>query len=249
MSDILKFTPNKNSNMLWRYFAPLIQNKFGTAGLVAGLYLRSGCDSYTGYMNYIVEDPLKIDMKTFVHDKKGYGIGKWKNWSRKQSLYNFCRKAGTPIYDIASQADFVMDEFSGTTYGPVLKELSDAVSVKEAAYLVYDRYLDIKKRDDEKREICAEIAMDIYLLYGEPIELKTPVKYVQSIKSRICVRGRKGNKFQLIRKILGYLKPGELYRFVTVSDDGKEYALYFNDEIGYVNSEKTHIVTKMEAIK
>jgi len=247
MGDYLKFTPSKNTNMIWRYFAPLIKNKFGTAGLVAGLYLRSGCDPYTGYENYISED--RPELKEFAHDKKGFGIGKWKNWIRKQSLYNFCRKAGRPVFDIATQVDFVMDEFSGTTYGPVLKELTDATSVKEAAYLVYDKYLDIKKKADEKREICAELALDIYKLYGEPAELKVPVKYVVSNKGRVRVRGQKKKKLPFIRKVLGYLKPEELYRFIMVTDDGKEYAVYFRDEFGYVSAEKTHVVTRMEAVK
>ena len=142
-----------------------------------------------------------------------------------------------------------MDEFSGTTYGPVLKELTDATSVKEAAYLVYDKYLDIKKHDDEKREICAELALDIYHLYGEPNELKVPIKYVVSNKGRVRVKGQKGKRLSFVRKTLGYLKPEELYRFVMVTDDGKEYAIYFNDEFGYVSAEKTHVVTRLEAVK
>lgn len=247
MGDCMKFVATKNTNMLWRYFESLIKNNFGTAGLIAGLYLRSGCDPYFGYEKYVGDDPL--DMKTFVHDKKGFGIGKWKNWTRKQSLYNFCRKAETQIYDMATQADFIMDEFSGTTYGPVLRELSDATSVKEAAYLVYDKYLDIKKHDDEKREICAELALDIYLLYGAPNELKVPVKYVKSNGKRVRVKGPKGKAVPFIRKTLGYLKPDEMYRFIMVSDDGSEYALYFNDNFGYVSSEKTNVVTRMEAVK
>lgn len=247
MGDYLKFTPSKNTNMLWRHFAPIIQNNFGTAALIAGLYLRSGCDPYTGYENYIGSD--EIEVLSFANDKKGFGIGKWKNWVRKQSLFNFCKKAETAVYDISSQADFILDEFSGTTYGPVWNELLDAASVKEAAYQVYDRYLDIRKHDDEKREICAELAMDIYHLYGEPNELKVPVKYVQTNNRRVLVKGQKRKKLPFVRRILGYLNPEELYRFVMVSDDGKEYALYFNDEFGYVNSEKVHIVTRMEAVK
>lgn len=247
MSSRYKFTASKNTNMAWKFFAPIIGNNLGTAGLIAGLYLRSECDPYTGYVEYLGNDP--VDMKTFVHDKKGFGMGKWKSWVRKQSLYNFCSKSGEHLYDINAQASFIMDEFSGTTYGPVLRELMDATSVKEAAYIVYDKYLDMRKHDDEEREICAEMALDIYLLYGEPIELKVPVKYVKSNGKRVRVKGQKGKKLPFVRKTLGYLKPDELYRFAMVSDDGSEYALYFKDEFGYVNSEKTHIVTKMEAVK
>ena len=247
MGDYLTFTPTKNTNTLWRYFAPLIKNNFGTAGLIAGLYLRSGCDPYTGYENYISED--SPELKDFAYDKKGFGLGKWKNWTRKQSLYNFCKRAEKPVFDIATQADFILDEFTGTTYGPVWNGLVDATSVKEAAYLVYDGYLDIKRHNDEKREICAGLAMDIYSIYGEPNELRIPVKYVQTTRNRVRVKGQKSKILPFVRKILGYLKPEELYRFIMVTDDGKEYAIYFNNEFGYVNSEKTNIVTKMEAVK
>ena len=142
-----------------------------------------------------------------------------------------------------------MDEFSGTTYGPVLRGLMYATSVKEAAYLVYDKYLDIRKHDDEKREICAELALDIYAPYGIQLELKAPVKYVKTNGKRVRVKGRKGKTIPFIRKTLGYLRPEEIYRFITMSEDGNEYAVYFGDDVGYVNSEKTHIVTKMEALK
>ena len=254
MGDYLKFTRSKNTDMLWKYFAPIIGNNFGTAGLMAGLYLRSGCDPYTGYENYMwggIDHSAdgKIELKDFAYDRKGFGIGKWKDWTRKQSLHNFCRVAGTPIYDIATQADFVMDEFSGTTYGPVLQELMDATSVAEAAYLVYDRFMDIKKRSDDRREICAELALEIYATYGVPNELMVPVKYVTTDRPNVLVRGQKAKKFPFLRKWIGYLTQGESYRFISVSDDGKEYALYFNDEFGYVKASKVTIVTRMEAIK
>ncbi len=247
MGDYCKFTATKNTNMAWKYFEPIIGNAFGTAGLIAGLYLRSECDPYYGYNNYIGEDV--VEREAFAHDKKGFGMGKWKNWIRKQSLYNFCSKSGEHLYDINAQVSFIMDEFSGTTYGPVLRELMDATSVKEAAYLVYDKYLDIRKHDDEKREICAELALDIYATYGMPNELKTPVKYVKTNGKRVRVKGPKGKTIPFIRKTLGYLRPEEIYRFITVSDDGNEYTVYFGDDVGYVNSEKTHIVTRMEAVK
>lgn len=245
MGDFYKYNSSKNTDILWNFFAPIIGNNFGTAGLIAGLYLRSGCDPYTGYENYMGDDPLEL--KTFAHDKKGFGIGKWKNWIRKQSYYNICKRDGRVIYDIQAQMEFVMDEFSGTTYGPVLRELMDATSVKEAAYQVYDKYLDIKKHSDDKREICAEIAMDIYNTYGTPKELMVPVKYVISDKNGVRVKGQK-KKFPLIRGTLGYLAPDEEYRFISVSDDGKEYALYYKDEFGYVDASKVHIVTRMEAM-
>lgn len=248
MGDYLKFTRSKSTDMLWKFFAPIIGNNFGTAGLMAGLYLRSGCDPYTGYENYM--DRIEhMEFRDFALDRKGFGIGKWKDWTRKLSLFNFCRVAGTPIYDIATQADFVMDEFSGTTYGPVLQELMDATSVAEAAYLVYDRFMDIKKRSDDKREICAELALEIYATYGTPKELMVPVKYVTTDRPNVLVRGQKGKKFPFLRKWLGYLNPGEIYRFISVSDDGKEYALYFKDEFGYAKANKVTIVTRMEAIK
>ena len=246
MGNFYTFVPSKNTNILWRYFEPIITNPFGTAALIAGLYLKSECDPYTGYENYIGYDNLEF--KDFAYDKKGFGIGKWKNWTRKLSLYNFCKKAGVPIYDISKQAEFVMDEFSGTTYGPILKELKEATSVPEAAYLVYDKYLDITNHDDDKRETCATLAMAIYDLYGRPTELKVPVKYVFTDRKGVRVKGQKGKIIPFVRKTLGYLEPDKEYRFISVSEDGEEYALYFGDDFGYVNANKTCVITRMEAL-
>ena len=247
MGDYYSFEQNANTDRAWKYFAPIIGNNFGTAALMAGLYLRSGMDPYTGCEKYGY--PSKPELKDFAYDRVGFGIGKWKNWIRKQSLHNFCRVGEESIYDINAQMQFVMDEFSGTTRGPVLRELMDATSVKEAAYLVYDKYLDIKKRSFEKRDICAELAMDIYDTYGTPDVLKIPVKYVKTEKSGVRVKAQKGKKIPLLRKALGYLVPGELYRFISVSDDGREYAVYYNDEFGYVKADKVQIVTRMEVVK
>ena len=247
MGDYYSFSPTKNTNALWRYFMPVIGNAFGTAGLIAGLYLRSGCDPYTGYENYIGEDTLALNK--FAHDRRGFGIGKWKNWTRKQSLYNFCKKAGTAIYELSTQADFVMDEFSGTTYGPVLKELKEVTSVREAAYLVYDKYLDIKKKNDDKRETCATIAMDVLKTYGEENKLMVPVKYVKADKKGVVVRGKRGKIIPFVRQRMGTMNPEALYQYVTLSDTGNEYAIYFKDAIGYVNTNKVQVVIKLEAIK
>ena len=141
-----------------------------------------------------------------------------------------------------------MDEFSGTTYGPILKELKEATSVPEAAYLVYDKYLDITNHDDDKRETCATLAMAIYDLYGRPTELKVPVKYVFTDRKGVRVKGQKGKIIPFVRKTLGYLEPDKEYRFISVSEDGEEYALYFGDDFGYVNANKTCVITRMEAL-
>ena len=247
MGDYYSFEQNANTDRAWKYFAPIIKNNFGTAALIAGLYLRSGMDPYTGCEKYGY--PNKPELKDFAYDRVGFGIGKWKNWIRKQSLHNFCRVGEESIYDINAQMQFVMDEFSGTTYGPVLKELMDATSVKEAAYLVYNKYIDIKKRSFEKRDICAELAMDIYSIYGGETELRVPVKYVVANRRGVRVCGQKGKVVPFLRRTLGYLDQEQLYRFISVSDDGKEYAVYFGDEFGYVKSDRTHIVTRMEVVR
>ena len=244
MSDNYSFEENMNTDRAWKYFAPIIKNNFGTAALMAGLYLRSAMDPYTGCEKYGY--PNTPELKDFAHDRVGFGIGKWKDWTRKQSLHNFCRVGGESIYDINAQMQFVMDEFSGTTYGPVLKELMEATSIKEAAYLVYDKYLDVKKHSDEKRVICAELAVDIYDNYGKPAAIKIPVKYVKCNGKRVRVKAKKR---AFIRKTLGYLEPEEIYRFISASDDGREYSVYFNDSFGYVNADKVEVVTRMEVVE
>ncbi len=233
---------NDNVMTAVRYFGPKIENPFGVAALVGGLYFISGCDATFG--------TVENDRKKFAMNGEPFGIGEWTEWTRKWSLYNFARLKGSALTDISMQLDFIMDEFIGTTYGPVLDALREAVSVREAAYLVYDRYLDIpdEVRTKENRETCANVAMEVYNEYFLPKKMHVPVKYVKTDKKLVRVKGAKKGKFPFLRKTLGYLKPMELYRFISFSDDGAEYALVFDGEMGYVDSEKVYILTRMEAV-
>lgn len=245
MGDHYKFKSYKNTDAAWRYFEPIIENDIGTSALIAGLYLRSGLDPFKGYENYTGVEPLEL--KDFAYDRKGFGIGKWKNWARKQSLYNYTKKAGVTIYDLHSQMAYVMDELSGITYGPVMQGLKDATDLKEAAYMVYDRYLDIKKPNDEARIICGEIAEDIFKAYALDSKTIVPVKYVKAEARKVRVNDqRSGGVFSFLRKKIGYLAPERLYPYVGITDNAREYIIQYNDQTGFVKAHKVQIVTRFE---
>ena len=249
-SNMYEFRVNKNVEKAWNYFQPLIGNVFGTAALVGALYFRSGMDSYYGWGKYGAYPSMEDESfrKTFIHDKNGFGIVRWTNWIRKQSLFNFCKAAGKYLYDINIQLDFTIDELDSISYGPVLNALKEAASVREAAYAVYDNYLDMKKQKEGQRDICADIAMKVYEYFVTPKKLMVPVKYVKAAGPWVRVKGQKRRKFPFIRKTLGYLDGNEYYRFISASDDCKEYSIYFDEGFGFVDASKVQISIRMEEI-
>lgn len=242
-----------NDNVLKaiRFFGPKIENPFGISALVGGLCFATECNNIFGVMANSkggnIDESTRED---FGLNRIEFGIVGWREWTRKWSLYNFCKKRGTSLCDLDSQLEFVMDEFGGITFEPVIKGLRNAKSIPDTAYLVYDKYLDIPKaeRTEEMRDKCAKRAMDIYKEYFHSDELHVPVKYVKTDKKNVRVKAYKKTKFPFIRKTLGYLKPNELYRFISLSEYEEEYIIYFNDSIGCVNENKINIVTRMEVL-
>lgn len=68
----------------------------------------------------------------FVHDSAGFGIAQWTFWSRKQGLFEFCRKAGKSIGDGMTQAEYLYKELS-ENYKAVLTVLKTAASIRAAS--------------------------------------------------------------------------------------------------------------------
>ncbi len=43
----------------------------------------------------------------FIKDKAGYGLAQWTYWSRKENLFDFCKRKNKSIGDINAQLDFL----------------------------------------------------------------------------------------------------------------------------------------------
>ena len=61
----------------------------------------------------------------FVHDSVGFGLEQWTYYSRKQELYNKCKKGRGDIGNLNCQVDFLLDELKGTKLSNYLKTVTD----------------------------------------------------------------------------------------------------------------------------
>lgn len=249
--EFITFTPDSNTNNAWGYLNAKIGNKYAAAGLMAAMYVVSNCDPYFGwtkYRGYLSTDETCF-MKDFVHDKKPFGIGGWRTWTRKQGLFNYARRMGKPIHDIDLQLFFVMDEFSGMAYRETLDKLRGVENAVDAFTISLKEYMDIpKKTAVEMANHYQKVVEDILEHYDKPRVFKAPKQYVKTEFVGVSVKGQKTKKFQLFRKKLGIMEQNELYPFLIVSDGGDEYVIHYNGRIGYVKTDKTYVVTRMEEV-
>ena len=249
--EFINFRADANTNNAWGYFNAKLGNKYAAAGLIAAFYVVSECSPYLGWNNY--KGYLSTDetcfMKDFVHDKKPFGLAGWNKWYRKQGLFNMARSAGKKIYDLDMQLSFVMDEFSGLTYGPVLEKLKKSENVSDAFTTVMTEYMDIsKKLAKEMASHYQKVAEDVLEHYDKPRVFKVPKQYLTTEFEKVVVKSERRKKFPFIRKKLGYLRKNEIYPYIAENVQGTEYAIHYGDTIGYVKVNKSYIVTRLEIV-
>ena len=242
------FTPTLQTNVAWDYFYEKINNPFGTAALVGGLYFVSGCDPDFGCKQIGKVEGKEDTRKNFIFNKKQFGIGGWRHWIRNQSLWNYSGKSAGILTDLDIQMDFVMDEFSGTTYGQILEDLTKSNSVLEAADIIFHKYLDLTKEQKEESTKAMYIAQEVYSVYAAPKAcIKNPVKYVKSDIDGITVwKDIPRGLLKVFSTRLGKMDVGKMYAFVESSEDGKWFRIRYDDQFGYVDADKTYIVIRME---
>ncbi len=245
------FTPTLQTNVAWDYFYEKIGNPYGTAALVGGLYFLSGMDpEFSGKLIGKYNKTKEDVRKEFIFNKKPFGIGGWKHWIRKQSLWNYAGKSVTMLGDLDVQLDFIMDEFSGTTYGPILDYLKKAKNVSEAVDIIFHEYLDLTKKQKEESDKVVNIAEEVYSVYAaSKVSIKNPVKYIKTDCNGITVwKDIPRGLFKAFATKLGKIDTEEMYAFVESSEDGKWFRIRYNDQFGYVDADKTYIVIRMEEV-
>lgn len=242
------FTPTLQTNVAWDYFYEKIDNPFGTAALVGGLYFVSGCDPDFGCKQIGKVEGKEDTRKNFIFNKKQFGIGGWRHWIRKQSLWNYSGKSAGMLTNLDIQVYFVMDEFSGTTYGTTLYSLKHAEDIKEAVSFVLNGYLDLTKKQKEESSILTTIAEEVYSVYAAPKAcIKNPVKYIKTDEAGVTIwKDIPHGLFKLFATRIGKMDVGEMYAFVESSEDGKWFRIRYDDQFGYVDADKTYIVIRME---
>lgn len=71
-------------------------------------------------------------LSTFIHDAYGYGLCQWTFYSRKQGLYDMCKRFNVSISDEETQLQFLMKELK-TQYVSCYNKLLVATSVQAAS--------------------------------------------------------------------------------------------------------------------
>lgn len=131
-----------NEAAIWKYLKSQGLTDAGVAGLMGNIYAESGLNpknlqnSYEKKLGYTDETyTVAVDNGTytnFVRDSAGYGLCQWTYWTRKQTLYAFCKATGASIGDLDAQLRFLMKELT-ESFKSVLGVLMATTSVREAS--------------------------------------------------------------------------------------------------------------------
>ena len=168
-----------NEKIIWHFLQTRGFNDYAIAGIMGNMKAESGLRSNNLQSTYekafnLTDDEYteKVDKNTytnFVHDSAGYGLCQWTYWSRKASLYNWCKTNKCSIGDIYMQLGFFYSELVGT-YAKLHKELLNAKSVREASDLVLLKYEKPKDQSEKVRVKRAEYGQKFYDKYSSKSE-------------------------------------------------------------------------------
>ena len=111
-----------NSSTIWNILRPHF-SRAGTAAIMGNLEAESNLKSViyqnsykdsVGLTDQQYVDKVNSDAypeNKFVHDQVGFGLAQWTYYSRKQGLYNTCKKNSPHnIGDLHCQANYVVTE-------------------------------------------------------------------------------------------------------------------------------------------
>lgn len=159
----MALTGKTNEEKIWNYLKGKGLTDYGVAGLMGNIFAESGFiptnlqNSYEKSLGFTdATYTAAVDSGSygnFVRDSAGYGLCQWTYWSRKQALYDFCKKAGTSIGDLEMQLDFLIRELS-ESYKSVFATLKAAGSVRAASdsvLLNFERPADQSETAKQKR--------------------------------------------------------------------------------------------------
>lgn len=106
---------------LYSFFTKAGMTHAGTLGLLGNLQAESGCESCRLQGDFDMSrsrskayaakvDSGEMSVHIFARDAQGWGLAQFTYWSRKESLYYYCRGRGASIADETSQAAFIVKE-------------------------------------------------------------------------------------------------------------------------------------------
>ena len=126
----------ENMKKVYKYLIDHGYTKEGAAGLIGNLKAESGVrpdileKSKQSKLGMNSEEYIRRvndgSYTNFVHDKAGFGLAQWTYYSRKQGLYNTCKKNSPHnIGDLHCQANYVVTELrteNGKLYNALTKD-------------------------------------------------------------------------------------------------------------------------------
>lgn len=162
-SGSLQYWDFNYSQSLWNYCNSIINNEYGTAGLLGNLYAESGHDPYRceGDNTYPWTDSENATLNTIrnlsrddfcrykiyaslSNQQNGYSLAQWTyplgdplNNNRKQRYYDYCTQQF--LGDPTKSMQFLMDELQND-YPGVFSVLQNATSIDQASDYVVDHY-------------------------------------------------------------------------------------------------------------
>lgn len=167
-----------NEQKIWNFLKNKGLGDHSVAGVMGNLYAESAlnpCNLQNTYEKKLgmtdAQYTIAVDngkYTNFIKDSAGYGLAQWTYWSRKESLFNFCKNMKTSIGDLEMQLEFLWKELQG--YKNLMSILSKAKTVKEASDAVLLDYERPADQSDAVKVRRANYGQGYFNKYAKSIE-------------------------------------------------------------------------------
>lgn len=198
-----------NDKIIWNFLKTRGFNDYAIAGIMGNMKAESGLrsnnlqGSYEKAFNLTDEEYTdKVDKNVytnFVHDSAGYGLCQWTYWSRKASLYNWCKTNKCSIGDIYMQLSFFFIELVGT-YASVYKKLQTVTSVREASDLILLKFEKPKDQSEKVQIKRAEYGQKYFDKFSKLKDEEITAPNIDNIAKDV-IAGKYGNGAERKQKL------------------------------------------------
>lgn len=198
-----------NDKIIWNFLKTRGFNDYAIAGIMGNMKAESGLrsnnlqGSYEKAFNLTDEEYTdKVDKNVytnFVHDSAGYGLCQWTYWSRKASLYNWCKTNKCSIGDIYMQLSFFFIELVGT-YASVYKKLQTVTSVREASDLILLKFEKPKDQSEKVQIKRAEYGQKYFDKFSKLKDTEITTPSIDDIAKDV-IAGKYGNGAERKQKL------------------------------------------------
>ena len=189
-----------NDKIIWNFLDSRGFNDYAKAGIMGNMKAESGLrsnnlqGSYEKAFNLTDEEYTdKVDKNiytNFVHDGAGYGLCQWTYWSRKASLYNWCKTNKCSIGDVYMQLSFFFIELV-CSYTSVYKKLQTVTSVREASDLILLKFEKPKDQSEKVQIKRAEYAQKYFDKFSKLKDTEITIPSIDDIAKDV-IAGKYG---------------------------------------------------------